>query len=320
MPNRALIMIAAMPLIMEAAGCASSPGARGVGNVTKSVPVLTPPTSPMPAAPAVSEASQDAKTFGEAVERGDKAWQANQLDRAVYNYVLALERSPTDAPTLAKIGAIEEQRGNIALANKAFEMAHAAQPDDPRIAERLAQLYMQQARVEDAAQIYAQVLALHPQRARALDGMGAVCIRRAEYVQSIQYFDRALQTDNADAPTILTHRGYVKLLVNDLPGAETDLRAALSVAPQPDTWRYLANLQVRRRDTAGALESLLKVMDSAHAYNEIGVVFMSTNDYQEAQTYFSKAISTSATWYEEAQRNLELAGERLKGALGKDLQ
>jgi Tfp pilus assembly protein PilF len=327
--NKALAIITALPLIMQLAGCASSVGARGVSSVTKSVPELTPPTPATtattatmgtpatPATPAGSEAAQDAKTFGEAVERGDKAWQANELDRAVYYYVLALERSPHDAPTLAKIGAIEEGRGNTALAQKAFEMAHAAQPDEPRIAERLAQLYMQQAKVESAAQIYAQVLALHPQRARALDGMGAVCIMRADYVQSIHYFDQALQADNADAASVLTHRGYAKLRVNDLPAAEADLRAALAVAPQPDTWRYLADLQVRRRDTAGALESLLKIMDSAHAYNEIGVVLLNMNNYRDSKLYFAKAISASPTWYEEAQRNLDVAEERLQGAADK---
>lgn len=309
-------IVAALPLILLAAGCASSSGARGAGKVTNAVPTLTLPAAPTPS-DAPPAAPLDAKSFADAVERGDKAWQANQLDRAVYYYVMALERSPSDGPTLAKVGAIEEQRGNIALADKAFEMAHAAQPDDPRIAERLAQLYLQQARVDDAAQLYAQVLSQHPERARSLDGMGAVCIRRAEYVQSIQYFDRALQSDNADAATVLTHRGYVKLLVNDLPGAETDLREALAAAPQPDTWRYFANLQVRRHDTAGALDSLLKIMDTAHAYNEMGVVFMSIKDYRQAQLYFSKAINASAIWYDEAQKNLELSGERLNSSKGE---
>jgi tetratricopeptide (TPR) repeat protein len=102
----------------------------------------------------------------------------------------------------------------------------------------------------------------------------------------------------------------------DLPAAEADLRAALAVAPQPDAWRYLAYLQVRQHDTAAALASLLKIMDSARAYNEIGMVLLTMNSYSDARVYFTKAISASPTWYEEAQRNLDLADEHLQGSAG----
>ncbi|MFI4867868.1 MAG: tetratricopeptide repeat protein [Steroidobacterales bacterium] len=311
--NRSLAILAAVPLLLQLAGCASSTGTRADRNATAAVAPAAPASPAKPARPIRSDPAADAKTFAEAVQRGDKAWQANELDRAVYYYVLALERSPQDAPTLAKIGAIKQQRGETALAEKAFEMAHAAQPDEPRIAERLAQLYMQQDKVDSAARIYGEVLALHPQRARSLDGMGEVCILRAQYVQSIQYFDQALQADKPDAASVLTHRGYAKLRALDLPGAEADLRAALAVTPRPDAWRYLADLQVRQHDNAGALASLLKIMDSAHAYNEIGVVLLNMNRYGDSRVYFAKAINASPTWYEEAQRNLELAEENLRG-------
>jgi Tfp pilus assembly protein PilF len=191
-------------------------------------------------------------------------------------------------------------------------MAHTAEPGEPRIAERLAQLYMQQSKVDSAARIYGEVLALHPQRARSLDGMGEVCIVRAEYPQSIVYFDQALQADKPDAASVLTHRGYAKLRTLDLTGAEADLRGALAVTPRPDAWRYLADLQVRQHDNAGAFSSLLKIMDSAHAYNDIGMVLLSMNSYGDARVYFAKAISASPTWYEQAQSNLELAEEHLK--------
>ncbi len=332
--NKSLAILAAAPLLLLLTGCAATTGTRAERNATTSVAAAAPApaaqtapttagapaasssasmgTQTKPAKPITSDSAADAKTFAEAVKRGDKAWQANELDRAVYYYVLALERSPQDAATLAKIGAIKQQRGETALAEKAFEMAHTAQPDEPRIAERLAQLYMQQAKVDSAARIYGEVLASHPQRARSLDGMGEVCILRAEYVQSIPYFDQALQADKPDAASVLTHRGYAKLRAQDLAGAEADLRAALAVTPRPDAYRYLADLQVRQHDNAGAFASLLKIMDSAHAYNEIGVVLLAMNSYGDSRTYFAKAISASPTWYQEAQSNLELAEEHLK--------
>jgi tetratricopeptide (TPR) repeat protein len=261
-------------------------------------------------------AAHDAKAFAEDVQRGDAAWQAQDLDRAIYYYVQAMGKSPHDAATLAKMGTIEDGRGDSALAETAFEMAHSAEPQEPRIAERLARLYLQHGKVDGAAEIYAQVLALDPHRARALDGMGEVCLVRSDYVQSISYFDRALAAEKPDAAGVLTHRGYAKLIINDLAGAEADLRAALVVSPREDAWRYLGDLQVRRGDTGAALDSLLNFMDTEQAYNEIGVVLMNMSNYRDAREYFSKAIKASAAWFEEAQKNFALADEHLKNSAG----
>lgn len=299
MPSKAFTILATLPLIVQLAACATS------------AVVTSKHEDAKPAAPS----AQDARTFAEAVQRGDASWQAGELDRAVYYYVSALERAPNDAPTLAKIGAIEEGRQNIAQAEKAFEMAHSADPQEPRIAERLARLYLRDAKVEQAAAIYTQVLALNPQRSRALEGMGEVWLIRADYARSIRYFDQALQGEKVDTAAVLTNRGYAKMLSNDLQGAEADLRAALAMTPRQDTPRYLAELQVRRGDTAAALESMLKVMDAPQAYNEVGVLLLHAANYREAREYFGKAISASPVWFEEAQRNLALVDAHLRSSV-----
>lgn len=309
MPSKALAMIAALPLIAQLGACAA-PAPRAQHSDTNAV---AGQKATSPAAPT----SQDAKDFAAAVRRGDAAWQAGDLDRAVYHYVMALERSPHDAPTLAKIGAIEESRGNIAQAEKAFEMARSADPQEPRIGERLAGLYLHDQKYDRAGQLYAEVLALYPQRSRALDGMGEVCLARSEYAHSIHYFDQALQAEKADAGAVLTHRGYAKLQSGDLQGAEADLRAALVLGPRADARRYLAELQVHRGDTASAFESMLNVMDAAQAYNEVGMLLMHVNNYRDAQQYFAKAVSASAVWYEEAHRNLAVVDAHLRDAAEK---
>ena len=288
-------------LLAQLGGCATSPAAPAAdGKVAKDK--------------SQSPASLEVKTFADAVARGDAAWQTGDLDRAVYYYVQAMNKSPHDAATLAKIGAIEDSRGNTALAEKAFEMAHAAAPAEPRIAERVARLYMRDGKVEDASVLYTQVLAQDPTRSRALDGMGEVYLARSDFAHSISYFDQALHADNPDRAVVLTDRGYAKLRTNDLNGAEADFRAALATAPREDTWRYLGNLQVRRGDTAGALESLLNVMDTGEAYNEIGAVYMSENNYQNAKDYFTKSIKASPAYFDEAQKNLAVANEHLAKA------
>lgn len=306
MLNRTATFFSAIPLLFQFAGCVTTvvgPAAHGETNsVSKASAPMAAPTE---------AAAPDPQIIAEAIRRGDAAWQAGELDRAVYFYVVAVERSPQDAPTLAKIGAIEESRKNIPLAQKAFEMAHEAQPDEPRIAERLGWLYLQQAKFDKAADVFSQVLALYPQSARALDGMGMACRAWANYTDSIRYFNEALEAPDADVASVLTHRGYAKLLAGDLPGAGWDLRSALNTTPPPEAWRYLGELQTRQHDDVEALKSLLKIMDTAHAQNEIGVVLMSMQEFRAAARKFTAAISAAPTWYEEAHRNLAIANEHL---------
>jgi tetratricopeptide (TPR) repeat protein len=306
--SKMLAFFATIPLIVQFAGCASSPAQTSV----KATETATQSEKKNSTPPVV----KPPKGFAEDVRLGDAAWQGQDLDRAIYYYVQAMGKSPHDATTLAKMGAIEDGRGNSILAETAFELAHSADPQDPRIAERLARLYLRRGYVDGAAEIYTQVLAPDPSRTRALDGMGEVCLARSDYVQSIDYFDRALAAEKPDTSAVLTHRGYAKLRMNDLTGAEADLRAALTVSPREDSWRYLGDLHVVRGETGAALDSLLNIMDTARAFNEIGMVLMNMRNYSDAREYFSKAIKASAAWFEEAQKNFALADEHLKNSAG----
>ena len=246
----------------------------------------------------------------EAERRAEVAWQRGDSNWAVYYYVLAIKHGAPQAPTFVKIGEIEAARGDAARAERAFEMAHAAAPKDPRIADELAGYTIREGRVDESAKLYGEVLAAQPGDSRALDGMGEVMLARRAYASAVQYFTEALAGPNADVGVILGHRGFAKLLLNDLPGASQDLRIAVHLDPHSVAWRYLGELQVRQNDPAGAFSSLLHSMDAAHAYNEIGRTYLRLKDYSRANRYFAKAVRASPSWYREAETNLALATER----------
>ena len=162
MRNRVLALLVTMPLIVQLAGCASSPAPIGV----QARQAVTQPQTTKSKPPI----AQKSKGFAENVALGDAAWQAQDLDRAIYYYVQAAGESPHDATTLAKMGAIEDSRGNAALAETAFEMAHSAEPNEPHIAERLARLYLQRGNVDGAAQIYMVMIQANNNRASVSGG------------------------------------------------------------------------------------------------------------------------------------------------------
>ncbi len=304
--------LGAAALIALLTGCATPPA--------KPAPAATTAPAPTPA-PAAADKGQnptpaDAAVFAAEVKLGDDAYQLQDFDHAIYHYIKALDKTPNDATTLAKIGAIEDARGNPALAEKAFTLAHAADPVDPRIAERLARLDLRSGKIDGAAELYTAVLARDDTRTRALDGMGEVSMARAQYDEAVHYFDKALAGEKPDRAAVLTNRGYAKAKLNDLAGAEADFRAALAVEPRDDTWRYLGDLLAARGEYANAFETLLHLMDTAQAYNEIGVVLMNAKKFQDARDYFAKAIKASPSWFEEAQKNLAVADEHLRHTAG----
>lgn len=279
-----------------------------------SVSLAASPADPF-AASAVGKSLPDEKISAtEAQRRAQIAWERGEANWAVYYFVLAIKHGALRAPTFMKIGEIEAARGDVARAQRAFEMAHAADPKDPAVAGDLAGYYIREGRVDDAGSLYGEVLAADPANSRALDGMGEVMLARHGYARAVRYFTDALAGPHADVGVILGHRGFARLLLNDLKGAGEDLRIAVRLHPHSIAWRYLAELQVRQDDPAGAFASLLHSMDAAHAYNEIGRTYLRLREYSRAGHYFAKAVRASPSWYREAETNLALAKERAGGA------
>jgi hypothetical protein len=79
-----------------------------------------------------------------------------------------------------------------------------------------------------------------------------------------------------------------------------------SYAPQP----------LRMAKCAGDRGRSQTPRSAAHAHNEIGVLLKDSRNNRDAKEYFSRSISASAIWYEEAQRNLSLGDERLRKPAG----
>jgi tetratricopeptide (TPR) repeat protein len=226
-----------------------------------------PAAKPKPVTPPIP-------TFAEGVKRGDAAWTAGELDAALYMYVLALQLSPNDALTFAKIGAIHESQGNYTVARQAFEKAHAADPKDARIAERLGLLYLRESKIDQSASLFEGALAREPGRWRSLDGMAEVARARGNLNDALRY----------------------------------------DKTSRPDACRYLAEVLVRQHNNASAYEVLLRVMDMPSAYNRMGLILMSIPDYAAAADYFAKAVSASPGWNDAAQINLSVARERMTQA------
>ncbi len=246
----------------------------------------------------------------EGVQRGDDAWRAGKLDLAVYLYVQSLAFDAVAPEPLLKIGAIHEQLGNRALAEKAFELALERQPENAAACERLGRLYLQSERNDDARALFERAIALDPGRWRSYDGLGILADRRKDFASAIGHYDRALELE-PKAALVMNNRGFSRFLAGDLAGAEADLNEAIRLGAGGGARSNLGKVQASQARYEDALATLLQVMDLAQAHNLIGETAMDYGDDVAAQDHFTAAISASPRYYEAAQKNLGLVKERL---------
>jgi len=227
--------------------------------------------------------------------------------------VQSLSFDSTRPEAFVKIGAVHEQKGNAALAEKAYELALERQPDNPAVSERLGLLYLQSGRDSEAPPLFERAVTLDPKRWRSYNGLGILADRRGDFTAAIGYYDKALAIDPA-AATVMNNRGYSRYLAGDLPGAEADLKTAIRLGAKGSVWTNLGKVQAMQGRYAEGLESLLQDKDLAHAYNLLGEAAMERGDFESAKRYFASAISESPRYFEDAQKNLGLANERLLAA------
>jgi Flp pilus assembly protein TadD len=251
-----------------------------------------------------------AKSFDDAVTRGDAAWFAADADMAVYFYVQALSFRPRDVTTLSKLGVIEQRRGDLQLAARAFELAANASPGDTRLSAQLGLIYLALGQDDNARTWLLRSADTASPDWRVYDGLGVVEERRGDNAAALQH----LQQAQALAPGVaapLLHRGRAMFASGDYAGAETAVRAALSLGATSEAWQLLGEIQAKRGAYAESLDSLLQVLDAPLAYNIVAKTALDKGDNAVALRYFEKASVLSPVYFPEAERNAAKARERL---------
>jgi Flp pilus assembly protein TadD len=317
--QRPAVCAAGLALLLSA-GCAGTPPKPVISPIT--TPSATEPsadrsqssdsTSASPAAgkkkPFKSAAL--ARSFDDAVRRGDAAWFEGDADMAVYLYVQALSFQPRDVSTLSKLGVIEQRRGNLQLAARAFELAANASPGDTRLSAQLGLIYLALGQDDNAHTWLLRSAGTASPDWRVYDGLGVVEERRGDNAAALEHLQRA-QALAPGAAAPLLHRGQAMFRSGDYAGAETAVRAALSHGATPEAWQLLGEIQAKRGAYADSLDSLLQVLDAPLAYNIVAKTALDNGDNAAALRYFEKASVLSPVYFPEAERNAAKARERL---------
>ena len=267
------------------------------------------------------EAGQHEITSEEAIANGDRALSEGNTDRAMYEYVHALELSGGDSGVLNKIGGIHIRLGNLALAARAYSLSLKLDAENPAALEGAGLLFLRERRYEDAKRHLTVALERDPLLWQSLNGLGMMADLDGDHVKAAAYYRQALiippeaeqQPDNA---VLLNNLGYSLYLSGDWQHALQYFHKALNYNPDLDrAWQNLGLVYTREGEYDRALDAFRRVMDKPEAYNNIGFVCMINQDYDQAAYFFKKAIKLSPTYYVKAHENLGRVN-RLRGQDG----
>ena len=251
-----------------------------------------------------------AKSFEDAVARGDTAWNAGDVDMAIYLYIQALSFQPRDVVTLTKLGTIEQTQGNLPLAARAFELAANAKPSDANLSGRLGLILTALGDKENAYKWLKLSVDNGNTDWRVVDQLSVVETKEGHYTDAVQYAGQAVaQAPKAALP--LLHRAEAYYGMGSYEMAEYAARDALRLTNLPDAWRLLGQIQAKQRAYPASVDSLLHVMDPATAYNMAGKLALDNGDNAVALRFFEKASVASPVYMTETQRNVAIARERL---------
>jgi Flp pilus assembly protein TadD len=314
--------------LLLCAGCANSPSP-APGKSEAAVPPSSQPQAGSDTAAAADSAgsttdsagsktrnkksglsSKLAKSFDDAVARGDAAWQSGDAQMAIYMYVQALSFRPRDFDTLCKLGAIEEKRDDPELAARAFELAAGVKPDDPLITGHLGLLYLQQNDEDKALSWLSRSAADGSKDWHVYDGLGVAESHHGDAEAGLLHLQQAAGLAPAE-PLIALHRGQLQFDRGAYGEAELALRAAMEHGTQPQALNLLGQIQAKHRQYPQAIDSLLHAVDPPIAYDMVAKLAMANGDNMVAIKYFDQAARLSPTYYADAHRDAALARERL---------
>lgn len=163
-------------------------------------------------------------------------YRQGEYDAATREFARAVGLRPGFTRALVNLGDARLAQGALEAAIETYEQAHAADPEDPAVANNLAWALLQHdRRWPEAEPLIRGALARRPEpRGYYLDTLGLLLLRRGDPGQALDAFRAALADpglrDVASRGLILRHAGEALRHLGDPAGAERCHRLAEAAA------------------------------------------------------------------------------------------
>jgi Flp pilus assembly protein TadD len=241
----------------------------------------------------------------EAHAKARAALNKQDIDKALYYYVKALEFNPKDIPALMALARLHSAQGNIEPTILAYQLILEQEPNNIDAMEGAGLTLLKINRANQAKAMLEKANELAPDMPLTLMGIAVYYDLISDFDRANEYYQKAAKLAPKSVK-ILNNYAYSRYLAGDLEESENIYKKLLRQSPKHT--QGLLNyglLQARIGKTAEALHTLKKVLTESEAYNELGYIYMMQQDYGKARRLFELAISSSPTYFERASKNLE---------------
>lgn len=242
----------------------------------------------------------------EILAEGDKAMQKGDIKSAKISFALALERDQSNVSAAYKLALVHGSDGSLPVAERLLR--HAISLDATHMPSRsfLGLVLIQLERAEEAEKVFQQVLDTNPNFPEALNGLGIVSDMRADHIDAQAHFKRALELSPRSAK-IANNLGYSYYLDGDYTSAENYFRDAIKYDDDYNrAWSNLALIYTRTGRLSDADAAFRKIVPEHKAANNIGYLGLLQGDRELAKAQLDRAVNIAPSYYEVANRNLEV--------------
>ncbi|MDH4582106.1 tetratricopeptide repeat protein [Pseudomonas sp. BN415] len=269
-----------------------------------------------------------------------RAYQAGDLDLALFQYLRAIELDPKRYQALVWVGRIHKERGNNQLAEMAFNDVLTSEPGHVDAQTELGLLNLSQRRHEQAQELLLKAVGEDQRRLggkpeigladvgtlkvdsksplKAYNGLGVLADLREDFPISEGFYRLAMQIDPR-SPMVQNSLGYSYYLAGHWEQAERAYKQGISYEPAyHPLWRNYGLLLARMGRYEEAISAFEQVEKRAEASNDVGYICLVEGKLEEAEQFFRSAIDQSPAHYETAWDNLNRVQQirRLRGMGG----
>jgi len=249
--------------------------------------------------------------------------KSNDLDKAIFYYIQALEFDKKDVDILYTIGDIQNTLDSPELAARAFKEVLSINPNHIAALAQMGIYYLERKNVDKAKETLERTVKLDQKRLHsnvslehfiALDSKSPILAYNAlavlgdldsrhDYAREI--FNLLIPISD-DLSLIYTNMGFSYYLSHHYILAESYYKKALDINSDYERAKLnLGLIYVRTGQYNKSIQLFKQVMSTAEAYNDIGYFLLLDGRYQEAEYFLQNAIDLSPTYLEKGHINLE---------------